>query len=119
MPCYDPRDNPSVQYVDRKVNTCTVDQLDAILCGVLDVDRFKLINHKGLIWDLVDWQEVGMSPSVAKRWHEEHKRTDARKKAERKAAEEQKKLRSSGLSKLTEDELAALGLSRLKKFKRL
>lgn len=108
MPCYDSRDHGHTTIeVDRRVNGCTAAQLDAILCGVLDVDRDKL--KKGvLVWDLVDWDEVGVSRATAEMWHRNHREAD-RKKRERQLREKTlNDLKKSALSKLTPEEINAI-----------
>lgn len=107
MPCYDPRDNGRTIEVDRPVNGCTAAQLDAILCGVLDVDRNKL-KPGVLVWDLVDWKEVGVKRSVAEAWHYNHRQKDKIRK-EREARENNlQRLKKSALSKLTQEEIDAI-----------
>lgn len=106
MPCYDPI--KSVEYIDRRVNGLTAKQLDAILCGVLDVDRAKVARLKPgqLIWDLVDWVEVGLPRSLAERWRQDHRERRWRETAEKR----QQLNRRAGLAKLTDAEKKALGL---------
>lgn len=107
MPCYDPRDRGGTIEVDRTVNGCTAAQLDAILCGVLDIDRNKL-KPGVLAWDLVDWDEVGVKRSVAEMWHRNHRETDRIKREREERENSLQRLKKSALSKLTQEEINAL-----------
>lgn len=110
MPCYDPRDNgPHTEYVDVKVNGCTAKELDAILCGVLDVDRAKL-KPGVMLWDLVDWEEVGLPRAVAERWHKRHRETDAMRKRVEAQERERKRLHRDAIRKLSVEERRVLGI---------
>lgn len=113
MPCYDPRDSGGgVEYVDVRVNGLTAKQLDAILCGVLDVDRQAVANLRPgqLLWDLVDWKEVGLPRTVAEKWHENHKKTDELRRKREEDEARARAARRSGLRKLTYEERKALGV---------
>lgn len=110
MPCYDPRDSGHhTEYVNVRVNGCTAKELDAILCGVLDVDRAKL-KPGVILWDLVDWEEVGLPRRVAERWHKKHREADEMRKRAEAQERERNRLRRDALRKLSLAERRVLGI---------
>lgn len=91
MPCLDP-DGPSyeISELHEKLNTTT-----RLLCAVLET-----MERRGVA-----------IPSGALEWWEDHKRKDAKRRAEEEDDAEMERTRKKILSRLTEKERRALGIS--------
>jgi hypothetical protein len=85
--------------------------LEASMCGILTVleKQFKdgSLSH---ILNTVDWQEAGVKRKTLEAWWKAHKKKDEERRAREEAARRKEELKASGLSKLTPEEKAALGI---------
>lgn len=112
MPCHDP-DN--WQPMPQTSHGMTFRHFEAALCGILDaVERYgndtTLEGRVKMLFDRVDWDEAGISRRTVEVWWHNHKQDDAERRAREAAERRKEELRASGLSKLTPEERAALGI---------
>lgn len=107
MPCT--YDDPN----ERRINGDELTRLrhaEAVLCGVFHVledDMDKLDS----ILSQVDWKEVGLKSKWAYNWWSEHKKKDAVRHARERVEKERKLKVAAARSKLTDEEIALLGIN--------
>lgn len=99
MPCYDPPEaNDNVKYGGRPSRT------EALLCAILTLlEEQPFLAGTEDVFDIIDWEEAGVSRRWAENWWERHKIDDQKRR-------EKLRAKKSGLSKLTDEEKEALGL---------
>lgn len=109
MPCYDDRDSPQArqeaQTVALNVVKKQLNLVTAIACSALNyINQFE-----GTLYDLksfVDESDFGVSGADIQKWWDDHNTKDK----ERKEKERLENLIKSAKSKLTKEELLALGI---------
>ena len=103
MPCSD--GGPSQEQIEHP------HKVEALLCAVFHVLNVK--NGPVPLHDVlnaVNWTKAGVTREWAQNWWQDHQERDRRREKEEAKQAEQVKLRHNARSKLTTQELAALGL---------
>jgi hypothetical protein len=88
-----------------------IDDFEAVLCGILTAagKGIHVAGPTGLL-DNIDWKEAGVKRKTVEAWWKRHKAEDAARLARESAERRKAELRLTAISKLSPDELAALGI---------
>jgi hypothetical protein len=89
-----------------------IDDFEAVLCGLFTaLEGREQINDMLPLWlSSVDWKEAGIKRKQVETWWRDHKAEDERRRKREKAEKRTADLRLTAISKLSPDELAALGI---------
>ncbi len=93
---------------DRQVAREEHEILETGMCAVLTV--LENSNQFEDMMATIDWDEAGISRWKLEKWWEDHKKKDAKRRAEAEKAARASELRKKALSKLSYEEKKALGL---------
>ena len=104
MPCTDGGPSYIEEYYEAGV------KFEAILCGILTSVE-KSGRQVSSVFNDIDWKEAGVKRSWAENWWVEHKEEDAERRIREAEEAAREAARISALSKLTNAEKKALGLS--------
>ena len=129
MPCYDSRSHEErTVTVDRQSTLDKVEMLEAALCVSMKAHEQLMedLTDSGAIenadlYAIFDFKEAGISETQLKNWWANHKMEDELRKVREEKAEKariakqvkairQRELLKSAKSKLTDEELAAIGI---------
>lgn len=104
MPCTGGGPSYSDEYYKER------DKFEALLCGILSSVE-KSGQQVSSVFNDIDWKEAGVKRGWAEDWWVEHKEEDAERRIREAEEASREAARISALSKLTNAEKKALGLS--------
>lgn len=103
MPCFDPGADE-----DNRLELTRLRRLEATLCGVFRA--MSLYSELTLLLERVDWKEVGVQRRDIEEWWAAHQAEDAARRTAEKERRRVARVRANALSKLTDEERAALNI---------
>ena len=103
MPC---RDYYSPPVVDRNSEL-----LKAGMCALLG--HLESVGSLRQVLDACDWKEAGVTKKEMMTWWKRHKQADKARREREQVKTRMQELRKSAITKLTEDECRALGLTNI------
>ena len=111
MPCRDYYDDHPQQYFKDVTEPALKKQIsfaESALCQTLAA--LEIAVGKKTVYDVIDYEEAGITKAALVKWHKEHKLIDAKHRKEEAAKREKEEFYEAALAKLTPAERKVLGV---------